>query len=265
MPSEPDPPEPSGPQSSESRPSRAAAQRLSQYLRSLGPSAAGGRAVSSDELARSVQVSAAQVRRDLAALGHLGQRGVGYDAAGLSLAIRRTLGIDRPWRGVLVGVGNLARALLKSGAFREQGLTVVALFDADAAKVGDRVEGLVVEPVASLPGRVRELRPELAVLTTPSGPAQLIAEQLCAAGVRGVMNFAPVSLRVPAGGAGGHSGPGHPARTARVPGAVATGGGVEKPAAKSRRKSRPKSRRGRTRFGLNASVSLPKMTPTNTR
>ena len=199
MPSDPPPPDPVAPEPGESRPSRAAAQRLSQYLRSLGPSALGGRAVSSDELARSVQVSAAQVRRDLAALGHLGQRGVGYDAAGLTLAIRRTLGIDRPWRGVLVGVGNLARALLKSGAFREQGLTVLALFDADPAKVGETVEGLVVEPATNLAGRVRELRPELAVLTTPSGPAQVTAEQLCAAGVRGIMNFAPVSLRVPAG------------------------------------------------------------------
>ena len=178
--------------------SRAAATRLSQYLRALGP-AAPGRTVASDALAGAVRVSAAQVRRDLAALGHLGQRGVGYDAAGLAAAIRRALGIDRPWRAVLVGVGNLARALLKSPAFTGGRFAVVALFDADPAKIGTAVEGLPVEPVGSLAARVPRTGAELAVLTVPAGPAQAVADALTAAGIKGVMNFAPVNLRVPGG------------------------------------------------------------------
>ena len=177
--------------------SRATAQRLSQYLRCLGgPDRAAG-TVSSLDLARSVGVSAAQVRRDLAALGHLGQRGVGYDPAGLATAIRRTLGIDRTWRAVIVGVGNLARALLRYRGFRDQGFEIVGLFDADPAKIGQSLDGLVVEDVTAVPARVAELRAELGVLTTPSESTQAVADALVAAGVRGLLNFAPVLLRTP--------------------------------------------------------------------
>ena len=177
--------------------SRATAQRLSHYLRSLGSSARHGGTVSSVELAHAVGVSAAQVRRDLAALGHLGQRGVGYDAAGLANAIRKTLGIHREWRACLVGVGNLARALLRYRGFQDQGFQIVALFDTDPAKIGRLVEGLTVEPLAALAARVPELRIELGVLTVPSEPAQAIADALIAAGVKGLLNFAPVLLRTP--------------------------------------------------------------------
>jgi redox-sensing transcriptional repressor len=181
----------------DARLSRAAAQRLSQYLRSVRVAARTGVTVSSVELAQAVGVSAAQVRRDLAALGHLGQRGIGYDAAGLAEAIRRTLGIDRTWRAVLVGVGNLARALLKYRGFRDQGFQIVALFDSDPAKVGEVIEGLTVEPASAIAARVPALRAELGVLTVPSEPAQAVADALVAAGVKGLLNFAPVLLRTP--------------------------------------------------------------------
>jgi redox-sensing transcriptional repressor len=177
--------------------SRATAQRLSHYLRSLGSGTRAGGTVSSDELAHAVGVSAAQVRRDLASLGHLGQRGVGYDAAGLAQVLRKTLGIDREWRAGLVGVGNLARALLRHQGFRDQGFHIVALFDNDPAKLGTTVEGLTVEPLPRLPEVVAAKRIELGVLTVPSGPAQAIADALTAAGVRGLLNFAPVLLRTP--------------------------------------------------------------------
>ena len=181
----------------DARLSRATALRLSQYLRCLGPTARPGATVSSVELADAVGVSAAQVRRDLAALGHLGQRGVGYDAAALAGAIRQTLGIDRTWRAALVGVGNLARALLRYRGFRNQGFVIVGLFDNDPAKVGQVVEGLTVEPVTSVGVRVPALRAELGVLTIPSDTAQAAADVLIAAGVKGLLNFAPVLLRVP--------------------------------------------------------------------
>lgn len=182
----------------DARLSRATAHRLSQYLRCVGGPARSGGTVSSDDLAQAVGVSAAQVRRDLASLGHLGQRGVGYDAAGLAAAIRHTLGIDHGWRAVLVGVGNLARALLRYRGFRDQGFEIVGLFDADPAKVGHEVEGLTVEAAAAIPRRVRELGAELAVLTVPSEPAQAVADAVIEAGVKGILNFAPVLLRTPA-------------------------------------------------------------------
>ena len=177
--------------------SRAAAQRLSLYLRSLAAWPADGGKISSGRIAEAVGVSDAQVRRDLAALGHLGQRGIGYDARELAAAIRSALGIDRPWRAVLVGVGNLARALLRYQGFRAQGFEIVGLFDNDAAKIGQVVEGRTVEPVARLRERVPELSAELGVLTVPAETAQAVADVLSAAGVRGILNFAPVLLRLP--------------------------------------------------------------------
>lgn len=179
--------------------SRAAAHRLSQYLRTLATAARAGGTVSSVELSAAVGVSAAQVRRDLAALGHLGQRGVGYDAVALRTAIKRKLGIDRRWRAVLVGVGNLARALLRHRGFAEQGFDIVGLFDADETKVGRVIDGLTVEPVSALREAVGRLNAELGVLTVPSEPAQAVADLLAQGGVKGILNFAPVVLKLPAG------------------------------------------------------------------
>ncbi len=177
--------------------SRAAAQRLSLYLRCVADWPTDGEAVSSGRIAEAVGVSDAQVRRDLAALGHLGQRGVGYDARELATAIRTALGIDRPWRAVLVGVGNLGRALLKYQGFRAQGFEIVGLFDSDPAKVGQEVEGLPVEPVSVLGVRVSALGAELGVLTVPGDTAHAVAETLVGSGVRGILNFAPVVLKLP--------------------------------------------------------------------
>lgn len=182
---------------SDARFSRASAHRLSQYLRYLGPEARSGGTVSSVELAQAVGVSAAQVRRDLGALGPLGQRGIGYDSVSLAAAIRHTLGIDRRWRAVIVGVGNLARALLRYRGFREQGFEIVGLFDADGTKVGQNVEGLAIESASTIAERLHDLNAELAVITVPSEHAQSVAEAVIGAGVRGVLNFAPVLLRLP--------------------------------------------------------------------
>ena len=178
--------------------SRASAARLSVYLRCLeGWQREGVARVSSREVGRALGVTDAQVRKDLSQLGHLGQRGIGYDTGELIRAIRRQLGIDRTWSAVLVGVGNLARALLRYKGFRERGFEFVALFDTDPAKIGQTVEGLRIEPFERLEKRVRELKAELALLTVPAESAQIVADSLVAAGIRGVLNFAPVVLRLP--------------------------------------------------------------------
>jgi redox-sensing transcriptional repressor len=182
---------------SDGRVSRATAQRLSQYLRCLGPAARVGGTVSSGELSKAVGVGDAQVRRDLAAIGYVGLRGVGYDAAGLATALRRVLGIDRSWKAVLVGAGNLARALVRYPGFRDQGFQIVGLFDTDPVKVGQQVEGLTVEPATAVRERVPALGAEIGVLAVPADAAQGAADQLVAAGVRGLLNFAPAVLRVP--------------------------------------------------------------------
>jgi redox-sensing transcriptional repressor len=179
------------------RVSRVAAQRLSLYLRCLtGWSTEGGK-VSSGRIAAAVGVTDAQVRRDLASLGHLGQRGIGYEARALSAAIRVALGIDRTWDAVLVGVGNLARALLRYQGFRSQGFRIVGLFDADQTKVGQQVEGLMVDGMDQLGKRVEALGAEIGIVTVPGDVAQVVAESLATGGVRGILNFAPVVLRLP--------------------------------------------------------------------
>jgi redox-sensing transcriptional repressor len=153
--------------------------------------------VSSGRIAAAVGGTDAQVRRDLATLGHLGQRGIGYDARALAARIRVALGIDRNWRTVLAGVGNLARALLRYQGFRAQGFTIVGLFDIDRSKIGQQVEGLVVEPMKQLEKRVGALEAEIGIVTVPGDAAQGVADSFVSGGVRGILNFAPVVLRLP--------------------------------------------------------------------
>src|SRR5438270_12480601 len=131
----------------EMRLSRASAGRLSLYLRQLEALLEEGTAgVSSSLLGKSLGLTDTQVRKDLAALGSLGQPGIGYDVAELIAAIRATLGIDRPWRAALVGVGNLARSLLRYHGFLDRGFRIVALFGRDPAKVGATVGGVLGHP-----------------------------------------------------------------------------------------------------------------------
>ncbi len=184
---------------SDPRPSRASVGRLSLYLRQLEALLRdGATTVSSGQLGEALRVTDAQVRKDLAYLGNLGQPGIGYPTQDLIVAIRRTLGIDRDWAVALVGVGNLARALLRYRGFRQQGFRFVALFDADPAKIGQRVDNLEVHSTEEIGGVVPATGAQLGLLTVPAEAAQGAAELLVAAGVRGILNFAPAILRLPA-------------------------------------------------------------------
>ena len=175
-----------------------AVRRLSLYLRQLESfKRKDRRTISSKQLGESLNLTDAQVRKDLAYVGNLGHAGIGYPTQELIAAIRRALGIDREWTVALVGVGNLARALLRYRGFQERGFRIVALFDADPAKVGQRVDGLMVHAPEAIPSVVSATSAELGVLTVPSEAAQSAADALVAAGVRGILNFAPVILRLP--------------------------------------------------------------------
>ena len=181
------------------KPSRASVGRFSLYLRRLEMlHREGVTKVSSSQLGEALGVTDAQVRKDLAYLGNLGHPGIGYAAPELIAAIRRVLGIDRAWPTVLVGVGNLGRALLRYQGFVERGFRFVALFDADAAKIGQSIEGLTVQSLDAMPAVLASTPAELGVLTVPSEAAQSVAEALVGCGVRGVLNFTPRVLRLPA-------------------------------------------------------------------
>lgn len=180
------------------RPSRASVTRLSLYLRRLeGLLREGATTVSSGQLGESLGVTDAQVRKDLAYLGNLGHPGVGYAAPELVAAIRRALGIDRVWPTALVGVGNLARALLRYQGFLERGFRIVAVFDADPDKVGQIVDDLEIHPPERMAAVIAATGAELGILSVPSEASQAVAEALVAAGIRGLLNFAPTVLRLP--------------------------------------------------------------------
>ena len=185
---------------SDIRLSRASAGRLSIYLRHLQHLHRGGlRKVSSSLLGEAIGITDAQVRKDLANLGNLGQPGIGYNVHELIAALRQKLGIDRPWAAVVVGVGNLAKALLRYRGFEQHGFSFVALFDTDPNKIGTRLDGLEIHGMAELPKKIAELGAELALVAVPAESAQAVADALVAAGIRGIMNFAPTSLRLPLG------------------------------------------------------------------
>jgi redox-sensing transcriptional repressor len=180
------------------RPSRASVARLSLYLRHLeGLLREGTATVSSSQLGEPLGVTDAQVRKDLAYLGHLGQAGIGYPIQELIAALRHALAVDRPWTAAIVGVGNLARALLRYRGFQQRGFRIVALFDVDPAKVGQEVDGLTIHAVSDIPAIVAATGADLGLLTVPSEAAQPVADALAAAGIKGILNFAPIILRLP--------------------------------------------------------------------
>ncbi|MBI4575694.1 MAG: redox-sensing transcriptional repressor Rex [Planctomycetes bacterium] len=178
---------------------RAAAQRLSLYLRQLqGYQRAGRSTVSSHELAGGLRLTDAQVRRDLAYFGQFGLPGVGYKVDRLIASLRRILGTDRGWSTAIVGVGNLGSALARYRGFEEQGFRVAALFDSDPRRVGQVAGGMAIRPMGELAETVRREAVRLGIITVPAEHAQEVADRLVAAGVRGILNFAPASVAVPA-------------------------------------------------------------------
>jgi redox-sensing transcriptional repressor len=177
--------------------SESTVRRLSHYYRVLEEvEAEGGRLISSHRLAEREGITSAQVRKDLSTFGSFGRRGLGYSVAHLREEIRSILGLDRRWRVGVVGTGNIGTALLAYRGFARQGFDVVAAFDRE--RMGQRLGDLVIQDVSQLPALAPELRLDMGVIATPVGAAQEVADLLVKAGVRGILNFAPRKLFVPA-------------------------------------------------------------------
>lgn len=174
--------------------------RLPEYLRALHNLAeTGSETVSSEGLAAAAGVNSAKLRKDLSHLGSYGTRGVGYDVALLIDQIEYILGLDQRRAVALVGVGNLGHALAGYDGFASRGFRIVALFDADADQVGKPLNGLTVRHIDELGRAVVEEGITIGVIATPAGAAQGVADDLVAAGVTSILNFAPCVLSVPAG------------------------------------------------------------------
>ncbi|MEN3314832.1 MAG: redox-sensing transcriptional repressor [Acidimicrobiaceae bacterium] len=154
---------------------------------------------SSERLAEMGGVNAAKVRKDLSYLGSYGTRGVGYEVDNLILHISRILGLTQDWPVVIVGIGNLGHALAKYRGFAARGFRVVALVDADRSKVGEQLEGLEVRHLSELPQIAADEQVAIGIIATPAAAAQDVADQLVAAGVSSILNFAPAIVTVPPG------------------------------------------------------------------
>jgi len=173
-------------------------QRLPLYLRCLIQAQARRMfVVNSVQIADMAGTNAAQVRKDLSYLGEFGTRGVGYDVDSLIANLSKRLGVAEHRRVAIIGFGRLGSALQGYAGFEERGMSVVAVLDADSNKVGTTVDGVPIESIDDLEDVVEHERIEIAVLTVPASAAQGIANRLIAAGVKAIMNFAPVRLVVP--------------------------------------------------------------------
>jgi len=175
-----------------------AVKRLSLYLRQLESfRKKDRRTVSSKQLGESLGLTDAQVRKDLAYFGQFGHPGIGYRVDELIAQVRHILGTDKVWNVVLIGAGNLGRALSAYKGFDVKGFRLVAVFDNDATKVGHKLGPFLVQPLSDLQATVQKEGVRLAIMAVPADSAQDVADQLVAAGIRGLLNFAPVSLSVP--------------------------------------------------------------------
>ena len=174
--------------------------RLPVYLRALTTLSDQGTATcSSEELAGAAGVNSAKLRKDLSYLGSYGTRGVGYDVEYLRYQIARQIGVTQDWPVVIVGIGNLGHALANYSGFRSRGFRVVALLDADPDRHEETVAGVEVRPFDDLGQIVREHGVAIGVIATPALAAQDVADQMVAAGIRSILNFAPGVLSVPEG------------------------------------------------------------------
>ena len=173
-------------------------RRLSGYTRCLLQLEEDNvKTVSSQELAERFNLNSAQVRKDLAYFGEFGVRGIGYYVTGLKNELQRILGLDRAWPVVLIGFGNLGSALFHYKGFGTQGFKIAAIVDDDPAKVGRDVDGVPIIPSRELARVARTRSVQIAIVAVPAESAQTVADQLVAAGIKAILNFAPARIKVP--------------------------------------------------------------------
>ena len=174
--------------------------RLPLYLRALARLQQESIDVtSSHELGKQLGISSAQIRKDLSHFGEFGKQGTGYNVASLITELQHILHADRTWDVALVGVGDLGHALAHYGGFGTRGFKIALLFDADPAKIGQKIDSLVIQPASSIEMVVRKAGIKVAMIATPADMAQGVADTLARAGIKSILNYAPISLTVPEG------------------------------------------------------------------
>jgi redox-sensing transcriptional repressor len=174
-------------------------RRLPLYLRTLNLLADDGQTVtSSQELGDRLGISSTQIRKDLSYFGEFGKQGTGYDVRYLRDQLRQILQVDRHWHLVLIGAGDLGRAVLRYSGFEEGGFSIVAVLDKDERKIGRQIGKLKVLAIAGLPEVVKEYGIQIGIIAVPASEAQEVANALVRAGVKAILTYAPITLSLPA-------------------------------------------------------------------
>ncbi len=174
--------------------------RLPIYLRSLTRMMEQGRQVtSSQELGERLGISAAQIRKDLSQFGEFGKQGTGYNIEFLTRKIQEILQVDRVWEVAVVGAGDVGHAVANYGGFQHRGFRITRIFDNDPSKIGTTFNNIKVMDIERMSEEIRKAGIQVAMLTVPAGVAQEVVDILVEAGIKAILNYAPVNLSVPAG------------------------------------------------------------------
>lgn len=172
--------------------------RLPLYLRVLRRLKEEGEVyASSQELGELLDISAAQIRKDLSHFGELGKRGTGYEIDFLIDKLDQILNIDRVWEMVVIGAGDVGHALARYNGFVNRGFKVSAIFDADPEKIGTKIRDLTVKDIDEAEDVIQEKGIKIALLATPASAAQDVTDKLVDAGIKAILNYAPIYLKVP--------------------------------------------------------------------
>jgi redox-sensing transcriptional repressor len=174
--------------------------RLPVYLRALQQMAAEGRQVtSSQELGERLGISAAQIRKDLSQFGEFGKQGTGYNIEYLANQVREILKVTKSWDVVIVGAGDIGRALAGYNGFSERGFKIKAIYDNSPQRIGQQHGEFTIRDAAALKDELQSAGIKMAMIAVPAAAAQGVADQLVEAGVKAILSYAPVNLNVPAG------------------------------------------------------------------
>ncbi|HBX68468.1 MAG TPA: redox-sensing transcriptional repressor Rex [Chloroflexi bacterium] len=173
--------------------------RLPLYLRALQRMVQEGRLVtSSQELGEILGISAAQIRKDLSQFGEFGKQGTGYNIEYLVDQLKKILKLDRVWDMAVIGAGDVGHALARYHGFRDRGFQVALIFDSDPEKIGSMIGDFVIQDVTNMVTSIREAGVKVAMVTTPAAYAQDVTDKLVEAGVKAILNYAPIRINAPA-------------------------------------------------------------------
>ena len=174
--------------------------RLPMYLRALALMKSEGiEFISSKGLGARLLTTPAQIRKDLSFFGKFGRQGRGYNVSRLRRELQRILGLEKKWQMALVGVGRLGRAILDYNGFAPEGFKIVAAFENDPDLIGKIVSGVLVENIADLEASLKDKNADIAIVAVPSSDAQVVIDKLVKSGIRAIVNYAPICVKVPGG------------------------------------------------------------------